>query len=143
VIFALLGTAAVASVATREADSRALIIRASLLLVSGVAVSLLGVVFGSVVVLFAGTFVAGLGLGPAFSAAVRSLTPLAPPDKRGALLAAVLVVLYTSFSAPTVAAGLGTNLIGLHATTYAYGLIVIALAAVTAYAMTRRPVAAA
>lgn len=138
-IFVLLGAAALASVATRDADAPSLIIRASLLLIGGVAASLLGVTLGNVLLLFAGSFVAGLGFGPAFSAAVRSLAPLAPADKRGALLAAVLVVVYTSFSVPTIAAGLATNLVGLQATTYVYGLVVIALAAITAYAMARRP----
>lgn len=138
VIVTLLGTGAVASVVVRDADPRRLMIRGSLLLVAGVAVTLAGVALGSVAALFAGSFIAGLGFGPAFSAVLRSLVPLAPVDKRAALLAAVFVVVYVSFSVPTIAAGMAVNGFGLRAATYGYGIAVIVLAVITTYAMTRR-----
>jgi len=141
VIIVLLGTGAVASTVTRDADARPTLMRASLLLMAGVAVSLLGVALSNLILFLLGTFVAGLGLGPAFSAAVRSLTPLAPPNERGALLAAVLVLIYLSFSLPAVAAGVAATVFGLVPTMYVYGTVVIALAAITAFALARRSVA--
>ena len=139
VVMSLLGTAAVASVIVRDAEPRVLMVRGSLLLVAGVMLTLAGVYFGSITALYAGSAIAGLGLGPAFSAAVRSLVPLALPQERGALLAAVYVVVYVSFSVPAIAAGAATNGFGLRAATYGYGLVVIVLAALTAYAIARRP----
>ncbi|MDQ3871367.1 MAG: MFS transporter [Chloroflexota bacterium] len=142
VIAALLGTGAIAAFLVRAADPRVVVIRGSLALIIGVAVTLFAVAMGSTVGLYAGSFIAGLGVGPAFSAVVRGVAPLAPPDKRGALLAAVYVVVYLSFSVPAIIAGVGVNLYGLRPTTYAYALVVMALAALTAVAFWRRPASA-
>ncbi|MDQ3880924.1 MAG: MFS transporter, partial [Chloroflexota bacterium] len=77
--------------------------------------------------------------GPAFAAVVRSVGPLAPPERRGALLAAVYIVTYCAFSIPSVLAGIGASLFGLRATTYGYGVTVIVLAAITTVALLRQP----
>ena len=100
VIFLLLGTGAITSVFVRDRDATSLVARGSTVLIGGVAVTLVGLALNEAVVFFAGTFIAGLGFGPAFSAIVRSLTPLAPPDRRAALLAAIFVGVYLSFSLP-------------------------------------------
>jgi predicted MFS family arabinose efflux permease len=142
VIGALLGVGAVASFLVRRADPRLILIRASLALIIGVAITLFAVATGSTVALYVGTVVSGLGVGPAFSAVVRNLAPLAPPDRRGALLAAIYVVVYLSFSVPAVIAGVGATLYGLRPTTYAYGVVAMALAAVTAVAVSRRQTSA-
>jgi MFS family permease len=138
VIVALLGTAAVASVLARAADPGRSVITGSIILIVGVAITLLAVAAGSVAGLYAGSVIAGIGFGPAFSGVMRSLTPLAPPDKRGALLASIYVVLYLSFSVPAVIAGFGVSQFGLRVTTYAFGLVVMALAAFTTVAISRR-----
>jgi MFS family permease len=88
--------------------------------------------------LFAGSAVAGLGLGPAFSGVMRSLGPLAPPEKRGALFAALYIVVYFSISVPAVIAGIAASHYGLRDTTYAFGLVVMGLAAITTVAVSRR-----
>ena len=137
VVMSLLGTAAVASLILRDAAPRVLMIRGSMLLIAGVTVTLAGVFVGSVAALYAGSAIAGVGLGPAFSAAVRSLVPLALPQERGALLGAVYIVVYVSFSVPAIVAGAATNAFGLGAATYGYGFVVIGLAAATAYAIAR------
>src|SRR5438128_1925825 len=87
VIVALMGAVAVAATLVRAADARVIVIRASLVLVVGVGITELSVALGSAVGLYAGSVLAGLGFGPAFSAVFRSLAPLAPPDKRAGLLA--------------------------------------------------------
>jgi predicted MFS family arabinose efflux permease len=143
VIAALLGTGAVAAALGRATDPRAAAIRGSLLLVGGVAITLVAVAVGSPVGLYIGSIVAGVGFGPAFTGIVRSLSALAPADQRGALFAAIYVAVYLSFSLPAILAGGAVNAFGLHATTYAYGLVVMALAVLTIFAMSRRPVAAA
>lgn len=138
VIFALAGSGAIASASVRTVDPRALLTKGSLVVVVGVGITLLGVIGESVAGLFAGSVVAGLGLGAGFSGVVRSLGPLVPPQERGALFAAVYIAVYMSFSVPTVIAGLATTRYGLRDTTYAYGTIVMILAMVTYVAVSRR-----
>jgi MFS family permease len=138
VIAALMGAGAVASAFGRTADPRLVVIRGSIAIITGVAITLIAVAARSVVGLYAGTLIAGIGFGPAFGAVVRGLTPLAPPDKRSALFAALYVVLYFALSVPTVIAGVAVTRYGLHETTYAYGAVVMVLAAVTTVAISRR-----
>jgi MFS family permease len=114
------------------------VIRGSLVLIVGVAVTLAAVALGSNAGLYAGSAIAGLGFGPAFSGVMRSLTPLAPPTERGAFLAAIYIAIYLSFSVPTVIAGITVARYPLRETTYVYGLAVIALAAITTVAVSRR-----
>jgi predicted MFS family arabinose efflux permease len=53
------------------------------------------------------------------------------------LFAALFTVVYVAISVPTIAAGIATTRFGLTDTTYVYGGIVMALAAVTAMAVWR------
>jgi len=69
---------------------------------------------------------------------VRSLGPLALPDQRGALFGAIYIVVYVAISVPTIAAGVASSHYGLRDTTYAYGAVVMALAAATFVAVLRR-----
>lgn len=139
VIAALMGAGAVASAFGRMGDPRVVVIRGSLGLITGVAITLIAVAAGSVVGLYTGTVIAGIGFGPALGAVFRSLTPLAPPDKRSALFAAMYMLLYFALSVPTVVAGVALTRYGLHETTYVYGVGVIALAAITTIAVSRGP----
>ena len=138
VIFALAGTGAAASFVLRRADPTRLLVRGSVVVICGVAVSLLGVLGGSLAILYAGSVVAGIGLGAGFSAFVRVTAPLVAPERRGALVAAIYVVTYLSFSVPTIIGGAVVTVFGLRGTTYGYGIIVIALAAATTSAVWRR-----
>ncbi|TMD22697.1 MAG: hypothetical protein E6J04_21420 [Chloroflexi bacterium] len=138
VIVALMGAVAVAATIVRATDAGVIVIRASLVLVVGVGITELAVVLGSAVGLYVGSVLAGLGFGPAFSAVVRSLTPLAPPDKRAGLLASIFIVVYLAFSVPALIAGVAVTHYGLRDTTYGYGIVVMALTALTAVALWRR-----
>jgi MFS family permease len=138
VIAALLGGGAVASFVVRDAEPRAMLVWGSAILIGGIGVTLLAVAFGSTLGLYAGSVIAGFGFGPAFSGALRTVAPLAPPDARGALLAAIYVVVYLAFSVPTILAGFAVQTFGLRGTTFGYGLIVMALAAVTTVAVAGR-----
>jgi len=117
---------------------RVIVIRASLVLVVGVGVTVLAVALGWAVGLYAGRVLAGLGFGPAFSAVFSSLAPLAPPDKRAGLLASIFIVVHLAFGLPALIAGVAVTHFGLRDTTYVYGLVVMALAAMTTVAVWRR-----
>src|SRR5712691_8728141 len=138
VIVVLMGAVAVAATLVRAADARVIVIRASLVLVVGVGITELSVALGSAVGLYAGSVLAGLGFGPAFSAVFRSLVPLAPPDKRAGLLASIFIVVHLAFGLPALIAGVAVTHYGLRDTTYGYGIMVMALAALTALAIWRR-----
>lgn len=138
VIVALAGAGAIASALVYSSDPRSLVIRGSLVVVIGVGVTLLAVLIDSTAALYVGSITAGLGLGPAFSGVMRSLGPLAPPEKRGALFAALYIVIYFSISVPAIIAGVAVTRYGLRDTTYAYGVVVMGLAAITTVAVSRR-----
>ena len=63
---------------------------------------------------------------------MRSITPTVGPHERGELFAAVFVVSYVAFGIPAVAAGIAAPHIGLAATTYVYGGLVVVLSAAAA-----------
>jgi MFS family permease len=138
VIAALLGTAAIASYLARDADPRVIVVGGSLILTLGVGLTLLAIWLDSLGGLLVGSALTGVGLGPAFSGVLRSLAPLAPPTRRGGLLAAVYVVVYLSFSVPTLVAGVAVSRYGLRETAFDYGLVVMVLAAITALAASRQ-----
>ena len=138
VIVALMGAVAVAATLVRAAEARVIVIRASLVLVVGVGITELSVAIGSAVGLYAGSVIAGLGFGAAFSAVFRSLAPLAPPQKRAGLLASIYMVAYLAFSVPALIAGVAVTHYGLRDTTYVYGVVVMILAAMTTVALWRR-----
>ena len=62
---------------------------------------------------------------------------------RGALFAAIYALLYLSFSVPAILAGVAVTSYGLRDTSYAYGVLVMALAAVTTIAVSRARAATA
>lgn len=137
-ILALTGAGAIASVAVQSFEPRLVLVRGSLVLIAGVGISLVGVVAGSIVLLFGGSVVAGLGFGPAFSAFIGATVPLASPQQRGALVAAIYVVVYVAISVPALVGGAGATVLGLRDMTVAYGLVVVLLAAATTLRVSRR-----
>ena len=138
VILALAGSGAITSALVRSIDPRTLVLCSSVMVIAGVGATLVAVLSDSSVGLYAGSVVAGIGLGAAFSGIVRSLGPLALPDQRGALFGAIYIVVYVAISVPTIAAGVASSHYGLRDTTYAYGAVVMALAAATFVAVLRR-----
>ena len=79
--------------------------------------------------MFAGTVVAGAGLGTAYFGSLRMLIPMAGERERAGMLAAYLVISYVAFSAPAIAAGLLAPRLTLVTTAYVYGAALIAMAA--------------
>jgi MFS family permease len=94
----------------------------------------LGALWSSSFALFVvAAIIAGSGFGSAFLGALRSVSQLAEPHERAALLSAIFVVSYLAFSIPALIAGVLTNSVGLHATSFGYAGFV-ALVAVGAFA---------
>jgi MFS family permease len=137
VIVALTGAGALVSALGIAAAPGLLVARGCLALMAGTAITIVAVAAGSVPLLYLGSVVAGAGFGPTFTGVFRSLAPLAPPQGRGALVAAIYVVSYLAFSIPAVLAGIAVDHYGLPDATYGYGVVVIVLAAFTALALRR------
>jgi MFS family permease len=91
---------------------------------------------------FLGSAIAGLGFGSTFLGTFQTLASLAPPARRGEVVAAIYVAAYLAFSVPAVVAGVLTAQVGLRATAIGYGAVVAALALIaipaTARAIPRR-----
>jgi MFS family permease len=138
IILALMGTGAVSAALLFRLNPALVLVRAPVILTAGVGVTLIGLWAGSILILVAGAITAGIGLGPAFSAFLRTVAPLAPPEQRAALLSATYVLIYLSFSLPAILAGIAVTIFGLEPTTYAYGIAVMLLAAFTTVAVSRR-----
>lgn len=127
VVVALQGTSAVTAVLARDWTIDQALQRGPVLLITGVALALVGAATHSVWLFFAASIVAGIGFGPSFSGALRMLTGLSPAAARAEVVTAIYVVSYLALSIPAVLAGLSVSRFGLAATTYVYGAIVIVL----------------
>ena len=69
---------------------------------------------------------AGAGFGSAFLGALRSVSQLAGPHERAALLSAVYIVSYLAFSIPALVAGVLITHLGLHTPRFGYSVLVLA-----------------
>jgi hypothetical protein len=129
VIFALAAAGALASTLTQSWRPPTAMIAGCVGLIAGVVLTLVAVADGSLGLFYAGSVVAGLGFGPAFTGVFRALTALVGSDERAGMIASIYVVSYLAYSLPAVAAGLAAPQVGLRTTADVYGVTVIVLAA--------------
>ena len=132
VITAINGAGATMCFVARGWTSRQVTLYGTTALASGTALTLVALAAGSLPWFMAAAVFAGTGFGAAFMGILRSVTPLAPPHRRGELFAAVFVASYVAFGIPAVLAGFGVGEIGLMATAMIYGSVVVFLAALAA-----------
>ncbi|MCH5674427.1 MFS transporter [Streptomyces gilvus] len=127
VVSLLTASAVPAVLLARGADAGRTALSGSLLLTSGVAVTLLAVHQDSRTALYVGTAVAGAGFGPAFQGGVRLVTANVLATERAGLMSAIYTITYTAMCVPVLVAGLLVNEYGLLHCTLFFGLFVIAL----------------
>ena len=77
-----------------------------LALAAGAGVTIAAIETGTAAVLLLGAGIAGLGYGPAFTGAYRTVVALAPEDDRAGLIAAIFTVSYLSSGVPALIAGI-------------------------------------
>jgi predicted MFS family arabinose efflux permease len=127
----LTGVAAATTYVLRTSPVRRVMLIGTNTLIVGVALALFAVWVGSPLVFFGGTIVAGIGFGAGFQGGIRLVAPLAHPDQRAGVLSVLYTVSYLGLGIPAIVAGLAVvHGGGLVATSYEYGLAVIALAAI-------------
>jgi hypothetical protein len=127
----LCGTGAVTAFALRRRSSVAVSRTSVILLATGTASTLLGMLTGSISPAIAGTVVAGIGYGASGLASFGAMAKLAGPAdsaERGGLFAVAYSVAFLAFSLPAVAAGYGATLVGLRPTVVVYAIFVILVA---------------
>jgi len=117
VVFAMLGTSALAQVTLRHwALRRQLMIGASCL-TAGMLALLAGVTAESLAAFVAGTVTAGAGQGLSYLGAQALLEQGAPADQRGSVMSAFYLVLYLAAAASALAVGLTSDPLGLKTAT--------------------------
>jgi MFS family permease len=85
----------------------------------------------SLPIFLVGAVIAGAAYGLGFLGPFQSLSPLAQPHERAALISAVYVVAYLAFSIPALVAGLLITDVGLRSTSLGYDTIVALVVAGT------------
>jgi predicted MFS family arabinose efflux permease len=141
VIFLLYGIAAGTMVALRGVSSRLAMLAGCLFLLVGVAVTFVAIATTIPATLFAGTALAGIGVGLGFMGVFRMITALARPGENAALVAAIFVVAYLAFSVPALGAGVAATNVGLQRTALVYSAALAVLAASAAGILLLRPAA--
>jgi hypothetical protein len=139
VAFLLTGVGAATAIAVRSGRPSAQMLGGCLALLAGAGVTVAANETGTAAVLLVGTGIAGLGFGPAFLGAYRTVVALAPPSDRAGLIAAIFTVSYLSMGLPALIAGIVAAQAGLHGTALVYSAAVAGLAAVAAGTFLARP----
>jgi MFS family permease len=129
-------SAAAASVLDRNLSPAAMARLGSAAVAVGAVLFLLALAWTSTALFVVASIVAGGGFGTGYLGSIRSVSQLAEPHERAALLSAVYVVSYLAFSGPALVAGLLATHIGLRNTSFGYGAFV-ALVAVSTLAFAR------
>jgi MFS family permease len=126
---ALAAPAVVAIVALRRAEARTVMLTGLLSLITGVAITLLGLDVRSIALFFIGTVISGIGFGSGFQGGIRTVVPQAEPHERSGVLSLLYTVSYLGLGLPAVIAGfLVVHGGGLVTTAYEFGAAVIVLA---------------
>jgi MFS family permease len=102
---------------------------AAAMMVGGVLV-LIGVGATTLSVVVVGGVIGGLGFGASYSGSLRTITPLAEPDQRAGLFAALFTVAYLAFGVPVIIAGQLIPRAGLRSTVIGYCVVTVVVATV-------------
>lgn len=135
VVFLLAGIGAAATVLFRGLAPPTAMLAGCLVLLTGVAVTFAAIAAMSAAAFLSGTAVAGVGFGMAFLGAFRTLSALADPGERAALIAGIFTVNYLAFGGPALIAGVAVTRYGLHHTALVYLGVIAALATAAASSM--------
>ena len=137
-IFLLAGIGAAATVLCHGLAPPTAMLAGCLVLLTGAAVTFASIAAMSAAAFLSGTAVAGVGFGMAFLGAFRTLSALADPGERAALIAAIFTVNYLAFGVPALIAGVAVTRYGLHRTALVYLGVIAALATAAAISMMAR-----
>jgi MFS family permease len=132
VIALLFGVGVPITLVVRNATPSKVMLGGCVALFAGAVITFAGIAMRTPALLLAGSAVAGLGWGPAFTGSYGAIVTLARPENRAGLIAAVFTVGFLAFSIPAVVAGIAIPHYGLHAIALLYCSVVAVLAATAA-----------
>lgn len=135
----LCGTGALAIGLLRSWAPRNCMVLGCASLSAGSALTMIALSIENAGLFYASTVIAGAGFGVGYLGSFRSLVTLATPQHRGALVSAIYVVVYTSFSIPVVVAGVIDTQVGLRDTAIGFCAVLAALAGTALIATLRTP----
>lgn len=129
VVALLSGAGALACYLLRNRSARQVTLIGTDALALGTLATLAAISEGGLAFYLASLVLAGVGFGTCFYGVMRSITPTVAPHERGELFAALFTLSYIAFGLPALLAGMALPWLGLTGTTYAYGAMIAALAA--------------
>jgi MFS family permease len=133
-------SSAIAAVLARDLRPSSMARLGGVALAVGTGLFLIALGTSSIAVFVVAFVLAGAGFGCGFLGALRSVSQLAEPRERAALVSAVYVVSYVAFTVPALVAGLLTTHIGLLNTSLGYGgfVALVAVGTLTVERLTGR-----
>ncbi|MBF9130525.1 MFS transporter [Plantactinospora sp. S1510] len=135
-VFALFGSVAV--LLLRNSAARTVMLTGIVALILGMIVTLVSVMAHSVIGLFVGLALGGVGFGGGFQGSLKTVMPLVEAHERARVLSLMYIVCYIGFGLPTVIAGfLVVYAGGLPRTADEYSAAVILLALVALFGVRR------
>lgn len=105
VTFAVFAAAVIAQLTFARAGLRTQIVIGTAAMAAGLAVLAVGAVLGWLPLFVVGGIVAGAGVGIVFRSALQRIGSLAPPERRGEILAAAFLIAYTGLTIPVILIG--------------------------------------
>ena len=97
-------------------------------MIVGAVLVLIGVDATTLPLVVVGGVIGGLGFGASYSGSLRTITPLAEPDERAGLFAALFTVAYLAFGVPVIIAGQLIPRVGLLSTVIGYCVVTVVVA---------------
>jgi hypothetical protein len=128
-IFVLAATGGSAVLLLKDLEPRRMMALGAASLVVGIGIVMAAMSHNSTAAFFLGTAIAGLGFGPGFQGAVRSVVSVVAPHERAGTLSIVFIVSYISFGVPAIVAGSMLRRAALLPTAQVFSAAVMALAA--------------
>jgi MFS family permease len=119
-VFVEPGSAAVAAIFVSRISPRSSTQSGAAEIIVGAALVTVAIAARVLPLLVLGGVVGGVGWGSSYSGSLRMLSPLAEPDQRAGLFAAVFTVAYLAFGVPVVIAGQLIPRVGLSSTAIGY-----------------------
>ncbi|MEN1970066.1 MFS transporter [Lentibacillus sp. N15] len=127
VVFLMLGTSAITQLTFKKLSSRSSMVSGLILLIVGLAGTLLAVPAMSVALLSLSTVITGLGQGLAFMGSMVLVNEIVPASRRGDVVSMLYVIIYIGVGLPTIGIGFGAVWIGLYKAIFIFACFIATL----------------
>jgi MFS family permease len=123
------GSAAVVGLLAGRASPRGTVRLGGAAMIVGAVLVMIGVSTTTLSLVVVGGAIGGVGFGASYSGSLRTISPLAEPDQRAGLFAALFTVAYLAFGVPVIIAGQLIPRAGLLSTVMGYCVVTVLVAA--------------